>query len=361
MKMLRIRTISWLILILAFTSVGLLFYGKRQLQAWAHAPLPHSKETIVELTSGMGLYTLASQLQTQDILSHGLWCSLYVKLFKKFHKFQAGSYRVTIGMTLDDLLEDMSHGRTYHPLLLEFSIPEGYTMAQILARIASLGVPLTGVASDPLFIQNLGIASTSLEGFLFPATYRFYDEKPTEATVLARMVAEFFSRLPQGYEEEVQALGLTIVEAVNMASLIEREAFVEEEKSQISEVIWNRYRHKISLGIDAALLYGLPDGKLNTTALRDKTNPYNTRIHVGLPPTPICSPSTSSLAAVLRPTQAGWYYYVLLPDTSKRHAFSRTLREHNQHVQALVREQKRQIHLERNREKNLPTVKKDTK
>lgn len=357
-KALRTR---WIFLIAALMGVGFLFYGSKRLREWGHEPLQNISDTVVELKPGMGLYTLTSQLQRQGIVSHNLWCSLYVKLFKEFRKFQAGPYRITVGMTLDTLADDMIHGRTYHTLLLEFSIPEGYTVTQILARMASLDIPLTGAASDPAFIQGLGLKTPSLEGYLYPATYRFYDEKPTEAIALTRMVEEFFVRLPKGYVEQAAALGLTLDQAVNMASLIEREAFVPEEQPQISEVIWNRYRRKITLGIDAALLYTIPDGKLGTYALRDKTNLYNTRIHAGLPPTPICSPSESALRAVLNPTQGGWYYYVLQPDASKRHVFTRTLREHNHHVQILVREQKRQMQLQRNRDKKIPTVKKDIK
>ena len=352
---------GWILLALFFLSFGGLFYGEKQFQEWAHQPFDIPQEILIELKPGMGLYTLATQLQTKGLVSQSLWCSLYVKIFKEFRKFQAGKYQATNTMTLATLLDDMSHGRTYHPLVLEFSIPEGYTLAQILARMESLGIPLTGVASDPIFIQGLNLTTDSLEGFLYPATYRFYDEKPTEGAALTRMVEEFFARLPRGYKEAVAERGITLVQAVNMASLIEREAFVAEEKAQISEVIWNRFRRNLSLGIDAALLYGLQETKLGAEALQDKTNPYNTRVHIGLPPTPICSPSESSLDAVLHPTQAGWFYYVLLPDASKRHAFSRTLQEHNGHVHTLVREQRRQTQLQRNGEKAIPTVKKDTR
>lgn len=359
----RARLIRWLFLCLALAGLGGIFYAQRKLQGWAYAPMLQDKETLVTLKPGMGLSALALEAETQGLVAHGVWVSLYVKIYKNFRKFQAGPYRALPGMSLDALLEDMQQGRTYHPLVLEFSIPEGYATAQILARMEGLGIVRTGVASDPVFIQSLGIEAASLEGFLYPATYRFYDQLPTEAQALSRMVEEFFSRLPENYAAQVEALGLTLVQAVNMASLIEREAFVEAEKSQISEVIWTRYQRKTTLGIDATLLYGMPDGTVITTAaLHDRENLYNTRVHIGLPPTPICSPSTSSLAAVLHPTKEGWLYYVLIPDGSKRHVFSRTLHEHNQHVQTLVQEQKRQRQKQRNGETNISTGKqKDTK
>ncbi len=355
----RARFIRWLILCLALAGLGGIFYAQQVLQRWAYAPMLQEKETLVTLRPGMGLTALAIEAETQGLVSRGFWITLYVRIYKNFRKFQAGPYRILPGMSLDALLEDMQQGRTYHPLVLEFSIPEGYAAAQILARMEGLGIVQTGVASDSTFIRSLGIEGTSLEGFLYPATYRFYDQLPTETQALSRMVGEFFSRLPEDYAAQIEALGLTLVQAVNMASLIEREAFVEAEKPQISEVIWTRYQRKISLGIDATLLYGMPEGTaITTAALHNRENLYNTRVHIGLPPTPICSPSTTSLAAVLHPTKEGWLYYVLIPDGSKRHVFSRTLHEHNQHVKTLVQEQKRQRQRLRNGETGISTGKK---
>ena len=107
----------------------------------------------------------------------------------------------------------------------------------------------------------------------------------------------------------------------------------------IAEVIWSRLSKNEPLGIDAAVIYGIDgyQGDIKFAHLRDAKNPYNTRIHRGLPPGPICSPAVSSLKAVLNPTKSGYYYYVLVPGELKRHHFSRSLDEHNKHVQELIR------------------------
>ena len=157
------------------------------------------------------------------------------------------------------------------------------------------------------------------------------------------MIKEFYLKLPKNYEKKIHSYGLSLYEAVIFASLIEKETFLPEERDYIAEVIWNRLKANMPLGIDAAVIYGVKDwkGDLKTSHLRDRKNLYNLRIHRGLPPGPICSPSKASLEAVLTPSRKGHYYYVLLPGTQKRHHFSKTLKEHNLFVKKLVRYQKK--------------------
>jgi len=326
--------------LICLLGVFFVFFAGKKLQQWGHEPLALSSEKVFVLKPGMTLSQLSSLLVEKEIVTQSRVLFFYVRIFRSFERFQAGQYRAEGTMTLDRLLDQIEQGHIYQPLVLEFSIPEGFRLVQILARLEALGVVVSGKAHEGEFIQTLGIHASSLEGFLYPATYRFYDVFPTETAVLKKMVEEFFSRIPAQYPKEVEAKGLTLEEAVNFASLIEREAFAEEEKPRISEVIWNRLHHKIPLGIDAALLYVRAEEDIRDSftyeELQDRKNPYNTRVYRGLPPSPICSPSLSSLEAVLHPTNEGLYYYVLLPDGSKRHVFSRSLKEHNRHVQELV-------------------------
>jgi len=155
-------------------------------------------------------------------------------------------------------------------------------------------------------------------------------------------VKNFWQHLPKNYEAQVHAMGLSLDQAVTFASLIERETRHDDEKPLISEVIWRRLKDKTPLAIDAAVIYGVANYKGNLTwaNLADAKNPYNTRIHVGLPPTPIGSPDLKALEAVLTPSNFGYYYYVLIPGEG-RHHFSRTLQEHNEHVKKLVESTKR--------------------
>ena len=156
------------------------------------------------------------------------------------------------------------------------------------------------------------------------------------------MVETFWNRLPEDYVAQLESLGLSLHEAVIFASLIEKETAIEDEKPKVAEVIWNRLKRKDALGIDAAVIYGIKDydGQIRWSHLRDRKNPYNLRIHRGLPPGPIGAVSVSSLQAILEPTSEGYYFYVLKVNSGGRHHFSKTLKEHNLYVQKLVRHQK---------------------
>ncbi|RME58186.1 MAG: endolytic transglycosylase MltG [Candidatus Dadabacteria bacterium] len=156
------------------------------------------------------------------------------------------------------------------------------------------------------------------------------------------MVHTFWKKIPKDYKERAEKVGLTLHKAVIVASLIELETPLNDEKPLVAEVILNRLRKGVPLAIDASIIYGLGDdfkGDLKWRHLRDKRNPYNTRVYKGLPPGPICSPSLSSLLAAVSPSNKGYLYYVLDPEKG-RHHFSKTLKEHNKYVRKLLKYRK---------------------
>ena len=152
----------------------------------------------------------------------------------------------------------------------------------------------------------------------------------------------FWEQLPTGYESAVREKGLSLNQAVTFASLIELETPQPLEKPLISEVIWRRLGAKMPLGIDAAIIYGISDyrGNISAKHLKDASNPYNTRMHVGLPPTPIGSPARESLLAVLFPSAEGNYYFVVDSQQPGRHVFSKNFAEHSKKVKSLVQVQR---------------------
>lgn len=237
----------------------------------------------------------------------------------------------------------MIDGEIYKPIVAKITIPEGFTLAQVAARLEANGI---GAATETIklatgseLLQKLGIKSDSLEGFLYPATYEFFVKLPTPEEALSAMVEKFWKMLPVNYPASASALGLDLKQAVTFASLIELETGQESEKKLVSEVIWRRLRANDFLGIDAAIIYGITgyQGDLTWKHLRDPANPYNTRLHRGLPPSPIGSPSRTSLEAVLAPTDFGYYYYVLDADNPGTHHFSKTGAEHALYVRKLVK------------------------
>ncbi len=297
--------------------------------------------SVIQFTQGMGLAQLASLLHHQGIIDNERSFRLYVRLISRnYHQFQAGTYQFEGPLSPLAVIEKITKGDIYQPIFLSITVPEGFTLQLLLNRLEAHGLgtvaSLKALAKNPTFLRRLQIGAPSLEGFIYPATYNFFRETSAEEA-LTVMVKNFWKNLPPHYERDVAAKGLTLTQAVTFASLIELETQADEERPLVSEVIWRRLKDKVPLGIDAAIIYGIQgyDGDLKWKHLTDRANPYNTRIHLGLPPGPIGSPSRKSLEAVLTPANEGYYYYVLKAGTN-RHQFSRTLADHNRAVKELV-------------------------
>ncbi|MGY2128150.1 endolytic transglycosylase MltG [Blastococcus sp. SYSU DS0617] len=227
---------------------------------------------------------------------------------------QPGVYALRSQMSgaaaLDLILDDGSR------VVSRVTIPEGLTVAQILERVAAeTGRPIEELEAAAADVDALGLppyANGQLEGYLFPATYDL-DPDDTPADILRRMVQQFTTvagtlRL----EERAAALGRTPAEIVTIASMIQSETRLDEERPDVAQVIYNRLEQGIRLGIDATLAYGLDkSGNELTVADLQSDNPYNTRTQDGLPPTPISSPGEASLEAALEPSSGDLLYYVL--------------------------------------------------
>lgn len=315
------------------------------LSLWSRQPqgsLLQKEEIYFVLEPKESLNSLSLRLRQEGLVSHSFLFKALVRVKSSYKSFQAGRYLFKPEMTPNDLIEAMSTGDIFNELIFRVSLPEGFSLSQVLDRLSKKGYSrseLEILSREKTFLAELGIGGTSLEGYLYPSTYSFYNERPTIAEVFKAMTSKFFEELPVDYERHLKEKGLTLQEALIIASLIEKETSVPHEKPLIAEVIFNRLDQKMTLGIDASLLYGIKnfDGNLTYKHLKDKSNLYNTRVHKGLPPGPICSPSRSSLEAVLTPSSQGYLFYVLKPGASqKEHHFSRDLSEHNSHVRNLL-------------------------
>ncbi|MGY2002967.1 endolytic transglycosylase MltG [Blastococcus sp. SYSU DS1024] len=195
------------------------------------------------------------------------------------------------------------------------TVPEGFTVDQILARLAEqTGTTLAEVeaAADPAALPLPPYAGGQLEGYLFPATYDF-EPGTTPQQMLQQMVETFNQTAARlRLEERAAALGRTPGEVVTVASMVQSETRLDEERPDVAQVIYNRLEQGIALGIDATLAYGLDKSgnELTVTDLQTDS-PYNTRTRQGLPPTPISSPGEASLEAALAPSSGDLLYYVL--------------------------------------------------
>jgi UPF0755 protein len=326
--------------------------GYAWLTQWSTQKVHLANERILDLKPGTPLASFAAALADQGVVSNALAYTVWVRLEGNYQRYQAGHYRFMGDVAPADVASTIVKGDVYNPVVLQVTIPEGFTQKLIAERLAANGVghivEIQHLFTEKSFLQRLGVQAPSLEGYLYPATYDFR-ERPTAEQALELMVKTFWQNLPKDYEKRVKDMGLTLNDAVIFASLIELETRRDEEKPLISEVIWRRLKDKVPLAIDAALIYGIPDydGTIRWAHLADAKNPYNTRIHVGLPPTAIGSPGVKSLEAVLIPSNFGYYYYVLIPGES-RHHFSKTLQEHNLNVKKLVNGTKRTKGKEKN-------------
>jgi UPF0755 protein len=206
------------------------------------------------------------------------------------------------------------------------TVPEGFTVQAVLQRLAeTTGRPLAefeAAIADPAALGLPAYAGGQLEGYLFPATYEFTPDD-TAVDMLGEMVTQFTATAQDlQLEQRAAAAGRTPAEVVTVASMVQSETRLDEERADVAQVIYNRLDQGIPLGIDAALAYGL--GKngndLTVTDLQTDT-PYNTRTRAGLPPTPISSPGEASLEAALAPSTGDLLYYVL-EDADGSHFFT---------------------------------------
>jgi UPF0755 protein len=214
------------------------------------------------------------------------------------------------------------------PRIVKVLIPEGETRGQIATIAKAQGLTGSYLAasqsSAALTPAQFGAPPTTpnLEGFLFPATYEVFTGEQASVLVTKQLEA-FQERFGRGVEADAHALGVTPYQLLTVASMIEREAEVERDRPLIAAVIYNRLHAGMPLGIDATIRYALHDySQPLSGAQLHNPSAYNTRLHRGLPPTPIANPGMASIEAAAHPAHVGYLYYVVAPDGCGEHLFT---------------------------------------
>ncbi len=312
--------VAFLILIVSVSAVAV-YYNYCQGGTEGGRPV-----TIV-VSQGASGAEVVDQLATSRVIRcGGLAGRIMLHQQSKAGDIRAGAFQLTTGMTLSQAMTVLTTPPTPVPTTTVL-IPEGYRLTQIASTFEQkMKIPATGFLaaagkgtfSVPGFVPTGG----SLEGFLFPDTYQFATQGTTAEMIIQEMLTSFESEAKTLPFSRAAVLGVTPYEIVVIASMIEREARVQGDRAKIAAVIYNRLKIGMTLGIDATILYAdpTPDGKLSSYDLKFDT-PYNTRIHTGLPPTPIASPGVASLTAALFPAHDDYLYYVLC-GTDGHHKFS---------------------------------------
>lgn len=235
-------------------------------------------------------------------------------------KMKPGTFKLRRNMSLTSLLKALESGS--EALGIRVPIPEGFSAQQISERLEASGVCMAAA-----FLKHA--ADHRLEGYLFPTTYFFEPNTPPEK-VAARMTAEFQKRVAPEYEKASPKPKLTLHQAMTLASIVEREAVLSQERPMIAAVYLNRLKKRMRLEADPTVQYALGYWKKGLTyAELRNPSPYNTYVHYGLPPGPICSFSLESFLAVLSPAPTDAIYFVA--DNTGGHVFSAT---HDEHLKA---------------------------
>ncbi len=291
-----------------------------------------SAETFVEIDHGMSSRAIA-----QELANHGVvrsWLSfMFVRVVHPATTLQAGEYRFGSQQTPWQVFDKIRRGEVFYE---DFTVPEGsniFDIANLLRNSDTVRADdFLKAAADPSGVRDLDPLAPSLEGYLFPSTYRV-THKTTANQLCHAMIAEFRK---QWQTASGATEGSDLHNIVTLASLVEKESAVPAERPLIAGVFRNRLRQDIPLQCDpttiyAALLQSRYRGTIHKSDLAS-ASPYNTYTHPGLPPGPICNPSLASLKAALQPATTDYLYFVAKADGSGAHHFSATLDEHQRAV-----------------------------
>jgi len=318
----RHRLPRWLTVLAIVVAVGLvvggigIFWVERQINPPGHPGTP----VTVTIPIGASTGTIASVLGKAGVIKSPTVFRMYVKL-KGAGPLLAGHYDLPVHSSYDAVISVLEKGPPQAASDVRLTIPEGFTLAQISDRVGTLpglsarkflDLATNGQIRSPFEPATVN----TLEGLLYPATYQI-GPSDTEATIIQRMVDAFDQAAATiGLEPAAAQLGLTPYQVIVVASMVEREAKLDEDRGPIASVIYNRLKKGILLQIDATVLYGEHITDPHQIDLK-ADNPYNTYRYKGLPPTPIASPGTPSLTAAASPPQTSYLYYVLISPSGK--------------------------------------------
>ena len=299
---------------------------------FVHWPVEPPGVQRVRIAPGTALPQIAAQLEQAGVVSDA---GRFVRLARwrdAAQKLKAGEYEFTAAATPAEVLERLVAGDV---IKIRITIPEGFAMREIAARVAAAGIGsadrLLALARDPVFATRLKVPAGTLEGYLFPETY-IVTTTTGPAELLQAMVAQFNRQLSTELLDAAKSRGLDRHALVTLASIIQKEAGNDEEMPLISAVFHNRLRLGMRLQADPTVIYGIDDFNGNLTRRHLQTpTPYNTYTRGGLPPGPIASPGLAALQAAAHPAASDALYFVSRGDGT--HVFSTNLAAHNRAVQ----------------------------
>jgi len=296
-------------------------------------PFPGWREAVeVKIERGEPVASIANELKEKGVIPNERLFIVWARLLSVERKIHWGRYLFELPQSPREVLDQMLLGKG---AFRRITVPEGLTVMEIATLLEGAAITrkdrFLAEARDPLVLARLGLEDQGIEGYLFPDTY-YFTPRTTAQEILLAMAGQFRGNFNQSMQYKSREMGLSLHQAVTLASLIEKETGNEAERPLISAVFHNRLKRKIPLQSDPSVIYGLKrySGHLTRRDLQSPS-PYNTYRVAGLPPAPICNPGLASLRAALFPARVPYLYFVSRNDGS--HLFSGTLEEHNRAVE----------------------------
>jgi len=301
------------------------------------------KAIVFTIEPGESVTQIASRLQSEGLVRDAQLFRLYLRYSKLDSGVEAGQFTLKKTMTIPQIAQALQSGKRGDELTL--TIPEGRRIEEVVALVAQQ-TPISATtflsltrdarpwAAQYPFLAELP-PGASLEGYLFPDTYRL-PKDVTAADAVARMLANFDRRVTPAMRDKLAAQKRTLFQAVTLASIVERESAAAQERPVIASVYSNRLKTGMALDADPTVQYAMASAKkqapwwpqLTQEDYRSVKSPYNTYLNPDLPPGPIASPGLSSIQAAIEPAQTNFYFFRASCNRDGTHLFSKTLEEH---------------------------------
>jgi UPF0755 protein len=291
---------------------------------------------LVRIPPGSSTMSIVQTLESGGVIRDRRLALLVLKVLHRGRSLKAGEYRFEGPRSMEQVLRKIEAGDV---VAYRVTVPEGLTAAEVFALFASQGF---GEANDyavlfrqPGTFDGMPPEAPTLEGFLFPETYNV-TRSMSAREIVGIMVHQFKKRLPESFEKRARAHGMSLVQAVTLASLVEKETSVAAERPIVSGVYRNRLKKGMLLQCDPTTIYALKrigawHGVLTRSDLQ-VVEPYNTYVSPGLPPGPICNPGLSSLRAAVEPAEVPYVYFVATGTGDGSHRFATDYEDQQKNV-----------------------------
>lgn len=299
----------------------------------------NKEDIVIDIPSGSTLNQIADILKENNLIKNKTLFKLYVRVSDNSSKLKSGKYLFNQAYSNEEIIKDLSQGKIYNEGI-KITIPEGSTSMEIIDLLTKnkLGdeKTYTKLVNNPKefydkfeFLKDKEI--TSLEGFLYPSTY-YFKEDESEKEILSHMIEVFNSKYSETLRKKQKEEKKSLYDVIKLASIVEKEAVLDEDRPIIANVFYNRIDIGMPLQSDATIQYIFKERKKSITYddLKIKS-PYNSYINKGLPPTPIANPGIKSIEAILYPANTEYLYFVATIDGGNN--YSKTYEEHVKNVE----------------------------